>query len=400
MKKILIVYATAGEGHKRAALALKSAFDARGLTDTEVKVVDSLDYTSRFFKAAYLSNYLVLVKYLPSIWGLFYYLFDLRRMNGIVRLLRRVVNRIAARRFERFVCDYRPDIVLTTHFMANEIISRLKAAGTLNTTLITCVTDTRMHAFWYASQIDFFCVGYEATLQDLIGKWRVPAEKVRITGIPLHQKFYQAATKDEIRRRHDIRPDLFTILVTGGGFGVGPITALVRIISGMGLPLQLLVVCGHNGRLLKEINARAGRDQPLDYARDGSRGGELAEPRPAVIIKAYGFIDFVDELMTVSDAAITKAGGLICSEAIARELPLVIVAPIPGQEGRNCRFLVKEGAAVRLYRLSHIRRLIEKFYASRGDSPGGMLTAMRDNIRRIKPPDSAQEITRFALTLR
>jgi processive 1,2-diacylglycerol beta-glucosyltransferase len=52
------------------------------------------------------------------------------------------------------------------------------------------------------------------------------------------------------------------------------------------------------------------------------------------------------ELMAISAMAVTKAGGLTVSEAIATGLPLVIHRPIPGQEEENAKFLLRHGAAV------------------------------------------------------
>ena len=91
-KKVLILYATAGIGHKKASMAVKEAFDELKLKDAEVTLADTLDYTNKFFKWTYLKAYLLMVNKLPTIWGFMYYLTDNFYINLLVARLRRINN--------------------------------------------------------------------------------------------------------------------------------------------------------------------------------------------------------------------------------------------------------------------------------------------------------------------
>jgi len=385
MKKILIVYATAGEGHKRAAVAIKDAFDILRPADTEVKLIDALDYTKDFFKWFYPRSYLFMVTYIPTIWGLFYYALDWKWLYPVVKFARRVVNKSNAGLLEKFLREYDPDMVVTTHFLACEVVSNLKRQGRIKAKLITCVTDFRMHSFWFSGQTDHFCVSFKETEADLVKKWNCPPHKINITGIPIHQKFYAPKNKDEIRDKAGLSKDLFAILITGGGFGVGPIMSLVKALSQMAEPFQVLVVCGHNAELQKRIESQVSAE------RSGA-SPKGASYRSQVSIKTYGFIDYVDELMTVSDICITKAGGLICSEALAKKLPLIIIAPIPGQEGRNCALLLRNRAAFRINRAGQVRGIIREVYFNKG-----VLDDMKSNIERIRSQNPALNIVKFVI---
>lgn len=375
MKKILITYATAGEGHKKAALAIKSAFDILNPRDTEIKIIDALDYTNKFFKWMYPKTYLFMVTYIPTIWGFFYYCLDFRCAYPLVRFIRRIVNGNNTKSFEEFLYNFKPDIVITTHFLASEVIATLKRQNRLQTKLITCVTDFRMHSFWFSNETDFFCVGFYETKEDLVKKWGIPAQKINILGIPIHPKFYDVKHKTEICNKLGLSKDLLTVLVTGGGFGVGPITGLVKALMKIPEALQILVICGHNEKLRAKVNNLITYNLQL-----------------TTVIKTYGFIDYVDELMAVADIGITKAGGLICSEALARELPLVIIAPIPGQESRNCKLLLANKAAFKISRPMRIRKIIKKIYYNKN-----MLAVMRENIKRIKKENPAINIAKFVI---
>ncbi|MEI8176919.1 MAG: glycosyltransferase, partial [Candidatus Omnitrophota bacterium] len=365
MKKILIIYGTAGEGHKRAAFAVKAAFDARGESQDDVRLVDALDYTNPFFKWSYPRIYIFMVTYIPSIWGFFYYLFDVRWIYPIVKAMRRFGNKRNTRTFEKFLCDFKPDAVIATHFLASEVISDLKTRGLLETRLITVVTDFRMHSFWYAANTDHYCIGFEESRRELIKKWGIAPEKVTVTGIPVHPKFYGVSDKAAIIERLGLAKDRVKVLLTGGGFGVGPIMKIVRSLAAGTEKLQVLVVCGHNDKLKTEMETfLKGR-----------------APSP-VTFTVFGFVNFIDELMSVADISVTKAGGLICSEAIAKVLPLIIIAPIPGQEGRNCKILVANKAAFKITRPAQAKKIIDRIQAETG-----LLEGMRGHIRAMKKGD-------------
>ncbi|MDD5449004.1 MAG: glycosyltransferase [Candidatus Omnitrophica bacterium] len=382
MKKILIVYATAGEGHKRAAFAIKNALDCLSPPDTQIKIIDALHYTTNFFKRSYARTYLFVVLRMPAIWGFFYYCLDIRQLFPFVRIARRLVNKNNARALEDLLLEYNPDIVISTHFLTGEVISRLKKENRFKTMLITCVTDFRMHSFWFSRETDHFCVSFNETRQDLIKKWGVSVENIHVLGMPIHPKFYEQKEKKAVCDKLNISPDMFTVLITGGGFGVGPIEALVKALIKSGLQLQILIVCGHNAAL------RARLDKLTTNESEASRRGQ----RPTTRLNTFGFIDYIDELMSVSDVSITKAGGLISSEAVAKELPLIIISPIPGQESRNCRLLIKNGAAFRINEAQEAVKIIKDIFHD-----ANLLKQMKENIRKIKKENPAAAIARFVV---
>jgi len=122
--KILVVFATAGEGHRRAAEAIKEAFD-RSKSEHEVRLVDCLDYCNKLFRWAYPWGYNLLVSKVPKVWGFFYYLLDFKPVRFFVRTGRRLMNFINGFGFYRFIIKGKPDCIISTHFLATEIISNM-----------------------------------------------------------------------------------------------------------------------------------------------------------------------------------------------------------------------------------------------------------------------------------
>ena len=196
MKKILIAYANAGAGHRKAAYAIESAFKEINRNDIETKVIDTLDYSTPFFKNGYPAFYLFLVNKISYLWGMFYYLLDARLFYRCVASYgRRLHNSLGFAGLEKFLNEYNPDIVINAHFLGSEVMVHMKKKGMLkNTKLISVVTDYMMHSFWVDRMIDYYCVAQEESKKDLINRG-IPAEKIKVFGIPIDRIF--AVPKDK-----------------------------------------------------------------------------------------------------------------------------------------------------------------------------------------------------------
>ncbi|MCU0597334.1 MAG: glycosyltransferase, partial [Desulfobacterota bacterium] len=94
--------------------------------------------------------------------------------------------------------------------------------------------------------------------------------------------------------------------------------------------------------------------------------------------KVFGFVDFMDELMAVSDLLITKPGGITVSESLAAGLPMILIEPIPGQEEANADYVVEQGTALKARSVSSLIHKLELL---------------------IRAPDKRKEMSRKALDI-
>lgn len=368
LKKIFLVYTNSGAGHRRAAEALYNTIGSV-FPEAEVKLVDTLDYATPVFKRTYPETYLLMVNRTPNLWGWSYTLLDYRFMDWLGRFFRRRTNALNCRRFAEWIVAEQPDLVITTHFLPNEIITALKKRGKFHNKLVTCITDYYPHAFWRARGVDLYITPNE-DLAKRLGQLGVASNQIAPLGIPIDPVFAEKQDSDKLRMKLGLESRRFTILIASGGFGVGPIEELVREVLKIQAPIQVLVVCGNNEKLKESLTNLA----------TGQTGK----------LHVYGFVHNMHELMSCADLMVTKSGGLTTSEAMAKGLPMIILYPIPGQEQSNCDFIVRHGAGKLVENPVAARKLIETLIAE----PQQLLQLER-NMESLARPESALNILKY-----
>jgi processive 1,2-diacylglycerol beta-glucosyltransferase len=364
--KVLILSASAGAGHLRAAQAIERAFQETGAAQA-VHNIDTLDFTNPLFRRLYSQAYIEMVNRMPEVLG---WLYDRLDKQGRDDRLQRAFEKLNTGPFVKLLEDYQPDITVCTHFLPAEIISRLIEEGRLNCQQAIVVTDFDVHAQWLVHNYDRYFVAIDETrahLQEL----GVPAEKVIVSGIPVDVEFARPKDKVAMRRKHDLRPEGTMILTSAGGFGVGRIEELMTSLLKLRHPAQVVAICGRNEELQVHLNVMA----------------MALSPHTGLTLKVVGYTTEMDEYMAAADLVVGKAGGLTTSEAMARGLPYVVVSPIPGQEERNSDHLLEEGAAIRCNNLPVLAYKIDSLL----DDPA-RLASLRANAVRIGRPRAAFDI--------
>lgn len=360
---VLILHATAGAGHTRAAQAVAAALKPSGQSH---RVVDTLECTSALFRRLYVKSYIDLVQKAPELWGYFYDKSDVVSAPNSKRARARLAfDKLNSRSFKTLLDETKPGIILCTHFLPLELLADLKARGKLNIPVHAVITDVSPHAFWVYPEIEHYHVATPAAARELARKG-FPAGRISVTGIPVDPIFSRRTPAPEARARLGL-PEKPTVLLLSGGFGIGPMKQMLASFAESRSNLSLVVVAGKNAELEKECTA-------------------LAAKLP-VPVKVHGFVTNIHELMDAADLIVTKPGGLTTTEILAKGKPMALVAPIPGQEQRNCEYLLEEGAAVRLYDVGDSAHYLEKWLAD-----GARMKRMAAAARSIARPDAAKII--------
>jgi len=366
-KRVLILSASAGTGHVRAADALAKSFAMQPGVEA-VEHLDALNYTNKLFHDFYSKLYLNLVKTAPEVLGWAYKASDEPWKTDAMRLR---LDRLQARRLVQFIRRFRPDIVICTHFMPTGIIAHLIEKGVIDTHLSVVVTDMDMHAMWLSRTFHRYFVAMEETKAHLLALG-LPAERITVSGIPVDPVFAEPVNRTELRRALGLDADRFTLLFSAGAYGVSPAEFVVTKLQQMRHPIQTIVICGKNPDLHARVQAHVGVDNP-DF-------------------KVLGYTQQMHDLMKVSDLYLGKPGGLTTAEALACGLPMAILSPIPGQEERNSDHLLEEGVAIKCNEMTTIAYKIDALL----DDPA-RLASMQRRACEMGRPHAAATIVRTLL---
>jgi processive 1,2-diacylglycerol beta-glucosyltransferase len=340
--RILIATVTAGGGHLAAAAALDEAWRALRPRDV-VERVDLVKFFSPLHRKIHADGYVKLVERAPELWGMIFAKTDstkaARRLNRIQQLF----PSRARLRFARYVKEFKPDVVLCTHFTPVTELGEMRRNEPANPPfVVSVVTDFEAHALWMDAGVDLYCVATEETKARLVARGTL-AENIVATGIPIGARFATRVNPVAVRKTLGLRDDLPVLLVLSGGFGMGPVGKILVELDKVGHEFQTVVVCGRNEELRRDLAARDHRHPT----------------------RVLGFTSNMHELMTVGELIITKPGGLTSSEALALGKPLFILDPIPGQEAANSDFLLERGAAAKVNRVEDLPFRVEQLLGSK-----------------------------------
>ncbi|HEY7981717.1 MAG TPA: glycosyltransferase [Candidatus Eremiobacteraceae bacterium] len=366
---ILFLSASVGEGHTAAAQAVSQAATERW-PDAECHVVDSYRYASHVFHRVASNGYIGMVKMLPQLYR---YIYEQAERATKVSAFKAWLHHYTAVNLRQHIEEIEPDVVVCTHAFPCGVMSEYKREFADAPAVIGIVTDFVVHPFWIHKNIDAYAVATNAMKQSLVARG-VLADRVRVTGIPIDGKFARPISKSAARDIVGIDRNRTTLLLMGGGLGIGPLEKALVALDEVSFDVQTVVVVGKNERLERRL---------ADIAQ------RLNHP---VVVR--GFVDNVCDYMRAADVLVSKPGGLTSSEALASDLPLVMLRPLPGQEERNTRYLQERGVGIRV---QTSRELAPAIDALLRDAPA--LERMRRAARSLAHPDAAQSITQIIARL-
>lgn len=359
--RILILTASIGSGHIRAAEAIRAALAEHAQADT--MHVDVVDFMAREVSTVhYLMKriYLTMLRFVPDLYDVFFRLAGKNTSGGIVRS---AFAQVMVRTMGRIIKAYAPDLIIATHPFPEGAAAlwRMRYGGTF--ALAALLTDYALHAIWLVRGVDQYFVATN-TMADEMAERGFDSHTVRATGIPIVRANYSLA-REAAQKQAGLTEDLPTLLLMGGGLGLGGMDRTLAALEEVEQRLSILVVAARNAAL--EAHARS--------AACSSRH----------VIRVFSYTDQVSALMRAADLLITKPGGLTISEAFAAGLPLLLHDPIPGPETENAIYATRRGAAVWLHPGERMAPAVEEILAHR-------IPAMRRAARDCACEDAARHV--------
>jgi processive 1,2-diacylglycerol beta-glucosyltransferase len=304
-----------------------------------------------------------MVKMLPQLYK---YIYDQAERATKVSAFKSWLHHYTAVNLRQYVAMLAPDVVVCTHAFPCGVMAEYKREYADAPPVVGIVTDFVVHPFWIHRNIDRYAVATSVMRQALIARG-VASERIEVTGIPIDRHFADSQSKADARRSIGIHPNRTTLLLMGGGLGIGPLETALERIDRLDHDVQTLVVVGKNSRLEQRL---------ADAAR------RMTKP-----VKVAGFVPNVYEYMRAADVLVSKPGGLTSSEALAAGLPVVMLRPLPGQEERNARYLLDSGIGVRAQTSRELSDVLDQLL-----SEPARLERMSFEAKRLAKPRAADGV--------
>ncbi len=372
--RILILSVTAGYGHHATAKAISDQLEIRG---AEVHTLDVYAYISNFVKKTIDKGYLFSSAHMQTLYRLIYQLAEnggAGYFNSNTSIIN-IINALGASKFAKVIKGYAPDAIVCTHVFAAQMVNELKKRKKLDDiTTFGIVTDYTLHPYWEdVPRVQYIVTASELLTHRCIQRG-IPKERILPFGIPVHPKFNTKISREDAAAQLGINPKQPTVLLMGGSMGHADHVKTIEQLAKVGLPLQLLVVCGNNEKLLVKVERFASRFES------------------ECLIKPYGFVNNVEVMMSASDCIISKPGGLTVSEALVKNLPMLLADPIPGHEERNVDFLLNNGMASFITKHFPIDEAVYEMFTN-----PVRLETVRQTMKAVSHPDAAQKLAEFIL---
>lgn len=356
-KKILVLSAPIGAGHKKAAEALCQTYikKFRG----EAFHVDFLSYLNPKFSQFMEKGYYLMAKHTPMVYKFVY-----ENTDKPSKSIKTIGNFFNIKKYRELVERYKPDIILSTHFLPAAVVSWMYKRFPITNGVV--ITDFVSHSMWTYPNNQKFFVAHNGMVKEL-EHYGISKSKICVSGIPVHPCFLQSFDRMKLRQKLglDLKKPLF--LLMSGGNAIGSFVEVLEILKKVTGDFQIVVLTGYNQKMYQKLKQK--------FRSFGLNG------------KVLGFVENMFEYMAAADLLISKAGGLTVAESLVVGLPMIIINPTPGQEDGNTEFLIRDKAAIYVKDIEDIRLLIDDLLLN-----PEKITRMAENAKSLAKPRAAEII--------
>lgn len=323
-KSFLLVTASIGSGHEKAAAAIAAGI-RQSFPDARLETVDFTSWHTSVINACMKNCYLKMLAFVPNLYEFMYHFTAGKKKGGFVQ---NVLAYAMSRAIKKLIRKYQPDAIICTHPFPAEAASHLSAEWRKRFFSAAVITDYSVHQMWICPHMDAYFVGCEFMKKQLVADG-IRENIIHVTGIPVDDIFHSHPSKEKCRELLGLEADQPVILMMGGGLGLGNMIPALEQLESIKERLQVLVAAGRNAELHQKAEILAAASHHA--------------------VKVFGYTDKISQMMGAADILVTKPGALTLTEAMSMHLPMVLHEPIPGPETDNARYMSGCGAAVWLH---------------------------------------------------
>jgi len=341
MADILILTASFGMGHKSVSNALKEQIEAE-YKHVKVSIEDVLEIVNPKVKKFSSKIYSELTESYPSIYNKLY---DVKAKNKN-NIIDNVLSSLYCKRFYEYMEIEKPKVIISTFPLCSCIVAKVKEEYNDDVNLITVITDVVDSWEWIYEGTNKYLVPTDEIKDRLIAKG-VNEENILVTGIPVKKEFLDKKICFSTDKKN-------TILVVLSGIDSVSKKLLKKLDEYT--EYKIKIVTGRNEKLYGKLS-------DMEYSN----------------LEIYGYVNNLDEMMDESVFIVTKPGGVTVFEAINKEVPLIVLNSIIGQEIGNIEFIKKNKIGIVINDLDDLLYILD-YNINNPDTSDKYVK----NIKRIK----------------
>jgi processive 1,2-diacylglycerol beta-glucosyltransferase len=331
-----------------------------------VEVVDALSRCAPWFRTYY-NSYQIPLRYWPSLWGRIESVQHQSQSTGPGWLYR-----WGAKPLFRFINDFAPDVVVATEVGLCEMASLHKRTSQARYRL-AALELMDFNQAWVQPEVVLYLCTHPDLAAELVAAG-APSSKIVTPGQPIDPTFSRLPEREGVRARLGLAPDSAVLLILFGGGGFGNPGLILSELRKLQRTIQMVVITGRNARIEKDARA-------------------LCEGIPGS--KVLGWVDNIYEWMVAADLMVSKPGGATLAEGFACGLPMLAIAPLPGNEQRTCQWIEKWGCGVWIKSPAALAPTIERLLARPEE-----LQSLRARARALARPRAAYAAAEAVLRLK
>ena len=319
-RKFMFVYLTTGAGHISTARVMKECI-LKNEPNAEVVMVNGFDKKNFWGQVILEQGYYVSTNFFHGLYPLAY---DLARFRFFQSFMLRFFMPHTVRYLRKIIKKEKPTDIVSFHFALSPCIKQALKSSDSKINLSVMVTDpfTVPNVWFYEKSLQYFV--YSEQAKEIGMNLKVPEKNIHIVPFALNPKYQIPFDKDDItslKKKHGFDLNKKVLLIVGGGDGIPGAIEIINKCILRKAKFSVAVICGHD--LVKKTYLEG-----------------LKVLYPKFDLHVYGFINYLDELVKLSDCVVMKAGPATLVEVLSCKKPVIICRYIHNQEKGNMQFAV------------------------------------------------------------
>lgn len=372
-QKYLLFYLKTGGGHLAPARSIARYIENKYTENKTPVLIDGFAKTNRVVKAVVEDGYR---KSQAHATWIFEALYAISKIPFVARFHAFIISFFVKPYLKEIILKEKPAKIAIFHFFLIKPILDILEENNLDIPAVTVVTDPyTAHPIWFLRKDQKYIV-FSKELKEYTMQKNIPAEKIQVFPFIVDEKFSQPINKDKIpqlKGQYGFNKDKKLVLIMGGGDGMPRGKKILENILKSNSNADIAIVCGKNKHLYN--NAL-----------------KLKQSNPDRYVKVYGFIDFVYELLNISDIVITKCGASTFMEILMTNKIPIVNKYIWEQEKGNMEFIRDNQMGVYEKNPKKLAEIIDNIITN-----NKIYSTFNENIQKAKLRNGTEQVANFIL---